>query len=583
MATPFSLACLFVDLPSGTARLERLDEEASRRWIGARGVGMHLLARSPAVSPTEPDSPLVFAIGPLVGTRVPSAGRAVISGFSPLTNTVCSSAVGGTLALEMKKAGIDALCITGKAHRRSVVIVHDGTVALEKDPWPDDTPVTFIASRLASPGGAPAVVGKAALMGCLYASIMVDGSFASGRGGLGLVMASKNVRAVVVRGTGSPRRAAADPAQEEKARSDIVRLFDASPFVKGRSGIAAFGTAALVDLVAERRMMPTANFRRTYFEGYRSFSAWAMRRSYAPLRHGCAGCPVACKKKAAGAGTLPEYETISHFGALNENDDLASIVKAHELCNSFGMDTISAASTIACLAEIRGDRYTGDGLVEKVRSIVDPATPGELLRQGSAILARHLGEPGASMSVKGLELPAYDPRGSYGMALAYGTSTRGGCHLRAYPIAHEILRKPVATDRFSFEGKARMIKIAEDLCAAVDTIGACRFAFIAATLEEYARGVSAVTGYSLTHNDLMRAGESVYGLERRINALRGFSPSDDLLPERFFREAGTPGPDFETPPIDRAAYLDALQRYYRIRETPPETPVAATGGPCTDR
>ena len=174
------------------------------------------------------------------------------------------------------------------------------------------------------------------------------------------------------------------------------------------------------------------------------------------------------------------------------------------------------------------------------------------------------------MSVKSLELPAYDPRGAYGMALAYGTSTRGGCHLRAYPISHEILRKPVATDRFSFSGKARIIKISEDLNAVIDSIGACKFAFFGASLEEYAKGFAAVTGLDVDQQDLLAKGDTIYTLERHINCMRGFARDDDMLPSRFYTEAGTPGPGIEVPPIERAAYEEALQRYYRIRGCNPD-------------
>ncbi|MEF2145639.1 MAG: aldehyde ferredoxin oxidoreductase C-terminal domain-containing protein, partial [Desulfovibrionaceae bacterium] len=175
------------------------------------------------------------------------------------------------------------------------------------------------------------------------------------------------------------------------------------------------------------------------------------------------------------------------------------------------------------------------------------------------------GLPGAAMAVKGLELAAYDPRGAYGMALAYAVSTRGGCHLRAYPVSHEILRKPVATDRFSFSGKARMIKIAEDQNAAVDSLTACKFLFFAATLEEYAKALSAATGEAASSESLMRIGERIVYDERIMNALNGFGAAEDDLPVRFFTEPGTGGEGIEVPPLDRATFLEARARYYRIR------------------
>jgi aldehyde:ferredoxin oxidoreductase len=563
MAGPYRLNCLFIDMRTGEGHLETLDEDMSRAWIGGRGMGAYFLGQRPKARATGGDNPLVLASGPLAGSRIPSSGRLVISAFSPLTETVCSSTVGGGFALEMKRAGIDAIHVTGRAPARSMVFVDERGARMERDPFPDDMALGEMYARLGRSGWSLAAVGEAAVKGCLYASIMVDGSFASGRGGLGLVMAGKNLRAIAVKGTGEGLRASMDPAAEARACSDIVRLFDASPFIMGRSGIGACGTGALVDLMAERRMMPTANFRKTYFEGYRAFCACAIKRAYKPRHHPCTSCPAACRLKAQVP--VPEYNSLAHFGALNENDDLPSIVEANLVCNEKGMDTISAASTIACLAEIRGRRFRGGALVDMVRQVTEDSPLGELLRQGSLRMAGALGSPGTSMSVKGLEIPAFDPRGAYGTALAYGTSTRGACHLRAHIIACEVLRRPVAADRFSFEGKARMVKIAEDICAAADTIGACRFAFVAATLEEYANGLAAVTGIPFTQGDLMKTGEAVCCLELRINEERGFSRQDDMLPERFYLEKGTPGPDFETPPIDRSAYEKALDRYHRIR------------------
>ena len=170
------------------------------------------------------------------------------------------------------------------------------------------------------------------------------------------------------------------------------------------------------------------------------------------------------------------------------------------------------------------------------------------------------------MSVKGLEMPAYDPRGSYGMALAYGTSNRGACHLRAYPISQEILRKPVATDRFSFDGKARLIKICEDTNAVVDSLSVCKFAFLGASVEEYAQLVAGATGRDYTGQGLLRIGERVVECERTYNRMNGFTDADDLLPERFYTNAGSSGDGIEVPAIDKERYREEIEKYYRIRQ-----------------
>ena len=169
------------------------------------------------------------------------------------------------------------------------------------------------------------------------------------------------------------------------------------------------------------------------------------------------------------------------------------------------------------------------------------------------------------MSVKSLELPAYDPRGAYGMALAYCTSNRGGCHLRAYPISHEILRKPVPTDRFSFSGKARIISIAEDTNAAVDSLVACKFAFFGASLEEYAELLTAVTGVAYSPQRLKEIGRRIVLTERFYNCANGFSRADDMLPERFFTEPGSSGDGIDIHPLDRVRFEEELDKYYRIR------------------
>ncbi|MCX7679698.1 MAG: aldehyde ferredoxin oxidoreductase C-terminal domain-containing protein, partial [Spirochaetes bacterium] len=289
------------------------------------------------------------------------------------------------------------------------------------------------------------------------------------------------------------------------------------------------------------------------------------RTQYRTKKTGCAGCQILCKKKAANGTIMPEFETMSHFTALIGNNDIDTVVQANQLCNEVGMDTISAAVTLATYSEISGETLAPNRIIELLDLIAHSKGEGQYLKEGSFRYAQRMGKIEASMTVKKLELPAYDPRGAYGMALAYVTSTRGGCHLRAYPISHEILRKPIATDRFSFSGKARIIKISEDLNAVVDSLTACKFIFFAATLEEFALALKGVTGIPATAQDLLRAGERIYYHDRVMNALNGFSADDDDLPERFFILPGSSGDGIEIPPIDREAFLKARAAYYKNR------------------
>jgi aldehyde:ferredoxin oxidoreductase len=312
-------------------------------------------------------------------------------------------------------------------------------------------------------------------------------------------------------------------------------------------------------------MAPTENFRKTFFANSANYSGPAIKSACDARKDGCYGCPIQCKKSDRDGVHLPEYETVSHFGALNNIDDLRAIVTANHRCNDLGLDTITAAATLSAWGEIRGRFPTAEEIPPLLEDMALRRGDGELLALGSRRLAEQMDRPDLSMSVKSLELPAYDPRGAYGMALAYCTSPRGGCHLRAYPISHEILRKPVPTDRFSFSGKARIISIAEDSNAAVDSLVACKFSFFGASLEEYAELLTAATGIDYSPQRLKETGRRILLTERFYNCANGFSRKDDILPERFFREAGSSGDGIDIPAIDRQRFEEELDKYYRIR------------------
>jgi aldehyde:ferredoxin oxidoreductase len=552
-------AILYIDLSARAYRPEQPATEIYHAWIGGRGMAGLLLHPHIRRSWDDPDLPLILMAGPLVGTASPTSGRMCIMSRSPLTGTVGDASVGGSLGTGLKKAGWDGIVITGRSHGLCGVEITDRSVVIREAESLRGMGTGALRARLKGKG-AVACIGPAAESGVLFANVMVDGSYAAGRGGLGLVFAAKNLKYVTVKGTG--RVAVRDPRDLKKAREDVFRLVAASPVLLGEHGIAAYGTGALYDLMDSRSMMPTANFRRTRFDRAPAMNASAFRRAFAPKRAGCKGCHILCKKVGRDGRPIPEFETMSHFSALLENESIETVAQANALCNDLGMDTISAAATLACYAEISEERLSGARILALLEEIGRGMGVGRDLRQGSCRYAAARGRPEVSMSVKGQELPAYDPRGAYGMALGYVTSTRGACHLTAYPISHEILRKPVATDRLSFAGKARIIKIAEDMNAVVDSLTACKFVFFASGLEEYARVCTAVTGLETTAQDLLRIGERIYYRERIMNAMNGFAGAEDDLPARFFAEAGSSP---QTRALSREEFLSARAGYYRIR------------------
>lgn len=554
-------AVLHIDLTMGTTSVEHPPPSLYRTVLGGRGLAGRYLRPHAFRETTDPALPLLFFVGPLTGTIAPTSGRGTIMSRSPLTGSVCDCSVGGRLATQLKRAGYDGLVITGQNDTPCGIEIKDSDVRIvPTELWGQTADRVFDDLALGLPDGtATACIGPAAENGSKLASILVDRRHSAGRGGLGLIMAAKNLKYFSIKGTGTVR--VHDPEALAKAREDIVRLIAASPVLLGPHGFARRGTGALFDLIDSRCIMPTDNFRRTRFDNATSLNASAYANRFDPRNHGCSGCHIRCRKIAGDGRSMPEYETMAHFTALIGNRNMDTVMAANDLCGRLGLDTISAGATLACLGEITDRNFTPKDLLDRLEKMAE----GGDLGQGALHLAEACGRPETAMTAKGMELPAYDPRGACGMALAYAVNTRGGCHQHANPISHEVLRKPVATDRFTFSGKARIIKIAEDMFAAVDSLAACRFTFFAAGLEEYAKALTAATGMETTGFELLETGERICYNERIMNAKNGFTATDDDLPERFFTEPGTSGSGIAIHHLDRKAFLEARGNYYAIR------------------
>jgi aldehyde:ferredoxin oxidoreductase len=554
---------LEINLTDLTTKVITLPVEVYHKYIGGKGLAGYFLRSMIHHSWDSAEMPLLFFTGPLVGTPSPTSGRMCISSRSPLTGTVGDTSVGGKLGTQIKLAGWDGIIITGKSKNLCGITISDSEINFVDASFFYKKEISVIAKSIPK-GGSYAVTGPAADHGVLFANICIDGHYFAGRTGLGLVMSSKNLKYIHVIGTGNI--GVHDAEGIKKAKEEIFRLVSASPILKGEMGIADYGTGALYDLIDNRRMMPTDNFRSTYFSGAAFLNAFQYKDKYKTTKTGCRGCHILCKKMAADGRDIPEFETMSHFTALLNNHDIETVMEANRICNEAGMDTISAAVTLSCYSEINNkSEFKPIEITGLLNDIAYSVNEGSKLKVGSYQYALSKGRAEVAMVVKGLELPGYDPRGAYGMALAYATSTRGGCHLRAYPISHEILRKPVATDRFTFSGKARIIKLNEDTNAMVDSLTACKFIFFAATLEEYASMLSSVTGFQISGLELLKTGERIYYNDRIMNAINGFDASHDDLPERFFNQAGSSGEGIEIKPLNRDDFLQTRSNYYQIR------------------
>ena len=531
------------------------EDSLLKNYLGGRGIGAKIVYDAGRVDALSPDNILVFAAGPLTGTSTPASGRVSLSTKSPLTGTIFDSNCGGSFGPELKKAGYDAIIITGKAPEPVFIEIEDHSVDIKSavSLWGKNVKET---TDILKDKGSVACIGRAGEKLVYLASIIADATHAFGRGGVGVVMGSKNLKAIAVKGSGSVY--IFDRAEYKRQKKAINRLLIASPTIS--KGLSVFGTPFLVKITSWMKILPVDNFRLSEPEiDMNPFFATTIANEYSPRRKACYSCPIACKREDKNGNELPEYETIGLMSANIQNPDYDTVVKANRLCNDYGMDTISVAGVLGCNAEIRNKNIPPNEILNLTEMVGERAGIGERLGRGAKLFSTSEGYPEKSIQVKGLELPAYDPRGVKGLGFSYATSNRGGCHTRAYLVAPEILRKPKAIDPYTLAGKAGHTKIFQDRFAAVDSLVVCKFAFFGAGEEEYANILSAVTGEVYTSEDLMRVGERIWNLERLYNIREGFCKADDSLPERFFDEK------VNGRVIDREEFLKTLDEYYRMR------------------
>ena len=368
-------------------------------------------------------------------------------------------------------------------------------------------------------------------------------------------MGSKNLKALVVRGT--QKTPIANPDKLNLAKKETLTMLGETPITKNL--LKEYGTAVLVDIINALGGFPSMNHKEGFFEDSDSVSAQTLKELYYVRSYACATCSVACgrvTKTNEREGEGPEYETIWALGPMCGVNDLEAIAEANYNCNEYGLDTISAGNTIACAMELYEQGLMDKETEEMIRRDLGSDLRfgdtkailtftelmgqrrgfGDLLAEGSLRLAKRFGHPQVSMSVKGLEMPAYDPRAFAGMALAYATSNRGACHLRSFVISPEALSNPVLLDRFSSEGKAALVKLYQDLTAVVDASGMCLFTLFALNPDFYADLIAGTTGLDLDGHGLLEIGERIWSLERLFNNREGFTRADDRLPERFSKE-----------------------------------------------
>ena len=591
---------LRVNLTDGTTSNEPLNMEWARLYLGQRGLATKYLAEEidPMCDALGPDNKLIMTTGPLTGTMASTGGRYSVVTKSPLTGAVACSNSGGFIGAELKAAGYDMIVFEGKAPQPVYLYVENDKVEIvpADEIWGQSVWVAdeWLHKKYQDPLLRVAAVGRAAEKGCLYAAIVNDLHRAAGRSGVGTVMASKNLKAVAVRGTKGVGNIK-DPGAFMQAVNDGKKVL-AENAVTGQ-GLPTYGTQVLMNVINEVGAMPTRNMREVQFEGASKISAEAMHepresdgKPNLVTNAGCFGCTIACgristidrghfsienKPQYWGASGGLEYEAAWALGSDTGVDDIDALTYANFICNEDGIDPISFGATVAAAMELYEmgvitKEQTGGvelkfGSAEALTWATEVTCKGEgfglELGLGSKRLCDKYGHPDLSMTVKGQEFPAYDPRGIQGMGLTYATSNRGACHLRSYTVSSEVMGVPVKTDPLSTEGKPELVKAFQDATAIVDSSGLCVFTTFAWTLEDIAPQVAAACEGDWTAETMLEAGERIWNLEREFNLAAGLTAADDTLPKRLLTEPAQTGPAKGN--VNRLHEM--LPEYYEVR------------------
>lgn len=553
---------LRVNLENKTIVKEPLNRKAAEEYVGARGLGTKYFCDEvdPKVDALGPDNKLIFMTGPLTGTAACCSGRYEVVAKAPLTGTIGAANSGGHFGPELKYAGYDGIIFEGVSDTPVYLYINDDKVELRDASHLWGKTVFEATDELNKDCGASfrvACIGPTGENLCLYAGVMNDKHRAAGRGGLGAVMGSKKLKAVVVKGTGSI--GVARPEGFMAAMENARNVLKAHP-VTGE-GLAAYGTEILVNIINETGGLPLRNGRDgAVYANADNISGETLAEKYLVRNKGCFGCCIGCGRvvripdgpfKSFGEG--PEYEAGWSFGADCGIDDLEAVCKANFICNEYGFDPITLGATIACAMELYeagylteeetgmpirfGDAHT---MVKLAEMTAKNEGFGKELARGSYRLAEKCGHPELSMSVKKQEMPAYDGRALQGIGLEYATSNRGGCHVRGYMTSPEVLGLPTKMDPLVTEGKAGMLKVFQDLTALIDSVGICLFTSFAIGLPEVAAQYREAVGSDESDADILLKGERVWNLEKRFNIAAGVEK--DTLPPRLLREELPDGP-----------------------------------------
>ena len=575
---------LVINLNSQTIKVEDTNLEDAKNYIGAKGLGAKILFdRLPEkTNPLSPENILMFTTGPLTGTSAQTSGRGTVVTKSPQTGLFLDSHFGGIFACEIKKAGWDFLIFYGKAKSPTYVTINNNLIEFfdAEEIWGKECLQTHNWLQEKYGKVKTATIGPAGEKLVKISAITIDGHRHAGRGGSGAVMGSKNLKALTIKGNN--KIPIHNPQAFKEKTMEVTKQVKENDFVPIRR---KYGTPYWVKYVNDHGFIPTKNFQEGNYEGASKIDAEAMQKNIVDKGGACYNCVIACWNKSSikkgqfkGISLIgPEYETLALMGSNLCMESIEDVAYLNSRCNEMGMDTISLGGVLGFSIEAFekgiiskddlgglelkwGDAKILGKLIEDIA--LRKTKAGDILAEGVKTASEKLGRGSKDFiaHAHGLEIPGYDPRGTFGMGLAYATSDRGGCHQRAWTVRAE-LNDP-NLDRFSLKNKAQIVKDVQDERAAFFSLVLCDFAPISE--ENCVDMFNLSTGFNHTVESYLECGERIWNLIRLFNLREGLNPKEDIVSDRFFNDSFTKG-EVKNVKLNKEDFLDSIQEYYLLR------------------
>ncbi len=575
---------LNIDLNTQTVKVEKTDLNDAKDFIGAKGLGAKILFdRLPKkTDPLSSKNILMFTTGPITGTSAQTSGRGTVVTKSPQTGLFLDSHFGGFFAAEMKKAGWDIFIVNGRSEKPIYIGINNDSIDFKDatNIWGKECLKTHNLLQNKEKKVRTAVIGPAGENLVKFSAITFDGHRHAGRGGAGAVMGSKNLKAITI--TGSNKIPLHDSEGFANKSKEVLKRIQENDFVPKRR---KFGTPYWVKVINGAGFIPTRNYQEGEFEYGKEIDAESMQKRIVDKGGACFNCVIACWNKSSikngpykGISLVgPEYETIALMGSNLGMRSIEDIAYLNNRCNELGMDTISLGGVLGFAVEAYkkgiitkkdlNNNEIGWGKTKELSNLIKDIAYRKgkipnILAEGVKVAAEKIGKNSNDFAVhvKSLEIPGYDPRGTFGMAIAYATSDRGACHQRAWTVKAELSDPNL--QRFSFKEKAKIVKEVQDSIAAFFSLVFCDFAPI--STDHCVELWNLATGFNHTTETYLKAGERIWNLIRLFNLREGMDPADDNLPNRLFKESFTKG-NAKGVLIKKEDFEKSLKEYYALR------------------